>query len=206
MAEYVDSLATDSPYYLKQWPLFRHIPALRDDVGSLRPYMALPGKPTPSTEELLFFAAAGAFSVIHFDDYDNLNAQIWGKKKFYLFAPEQGKNLSPYWKGGMYNFSPVGIENADLTDYPLAARVRGLQCTVGPGDLIYIPPRWWHCVQSLTTSISMANWWSHSRGYIWRGKVRDKLTHFFATKVLRQKSLRRRDQQVHEWPANKPGA
>lgn len=32
-------------------------------------------------------------------------------------------------------------------------------CVLGPGDMLYIPPRWWHYVQSTTPSFSVSFWW-----------------------------------------------
>ena len=34
-------------------------------------------------------------------------------------------------------------------------RMRVLQ----PGEMLYIPPRWWHYVKSLSVSFSVSFWW-----------------------------------------------
>lgn len=35
-----------------------------------------------------------------------------------------------------------------------------LDCILEEGDMLYIPPKWWHYVRSLTTSLSVSFWWS----------------------------------------------
>ena len=30
---------------------------------------------------------------------------------------------------------------------------------LAPGDMLYIPPRWWHYVKSLSVSFSVSFWW-----------------------------------------------
>jgi jumonji domain-containing protein 7 len=44
--------------------------------------------------------------------------------------------------------SPVDLRAPDLERYPLFASVRFLNCTVGRGEMLYLPAFWWHEVQS----------------------------------------------------------
>uniref|UniRef100_A0A2P2L7T1 Transcription factor n=2 Tax=Rhizophora mucronata TaxID=61149 RepID=A0A2P2L7T1_RHIMU len=34
-----------------------------------------------------------------------------------------------------------------------------MDCILEEGEMLYIPPRWWHYVRSLTTSFSVSFWW-----------------------------------------------
>ena len=38
-----------------------------------------------------------------------------------------------------------------------------LNAVVCSGDIVYIPPRFWHYLRSLTPSISVSRWWFDSR-------------------------------------------
>lgn len=33
-------------------------------------------------------------------------------------------------------------------------------CYLGPGEMLYIPPNWWHHVTALTPSFSVSFWWT----------------------------------------------
>lgn len=44
--------------------------------------------------------------------------------------------------------SPVDIEEPDLTRYPLFSDARRVQCSLRPGDVLFMPAFWWHEVRS----------------------------------------------------------
>jgi ribosomal protein L16 Arg81 hydroxylase len=46
----------------------------------------------------------------------------------------------------------------DLTVYPRYPIRDQKLCILGPGDQLYIPQGWWHCVKSLTESVSFSVW------------------------------------------------
>lgn len=37
-----------------------------------------------------------------------------------------------------------------------------VDCILEEGEMLYIPPKWWHYVRSLTTSFSVSFWWSEN--------------------------------------------
>jgi len=100
----------------------------------------------------------------HADMYSNIACVVAGQRRFTLFPPEQLPNLYV----GPLDFTPSGppvsmapIDPADFEAYPKfkqalnAAKTAVLQ----PGDAIYIPYNWWHCVQSLTPFNILVNYW-----------------------------------------------
>ncbi|KAG2446892.1 hypothetical protein HYH02_008048 [Chlamydomonas schloesseri] len=44
-------------------------------------------------------------------------------------------------------------------EWPGAAELPFQDVVLGPGQMLYIPPGWWHFVRSLTTSFSVSFWW-----------------------------------------------
>jgi len=36
-----------------------------------------------------------------------------------------------------------------------------MDCILEEGEMLYIPPKWWHYVRSLTMSLSVSFWWSN---------------------------------------------
>ena len=96
----------------------------------------------------------------HYDGYHNFYAQLYGTKKFTLFSPDEWPGLYPYpFLHPSHAQSQVNLSDiTENTKFPLAERVRGLEVVLKPGDLLYIPPLWFHLVESLETSISVNVW------------------------------------------------
>lgn len=106
----------------------------------------------------------------HFDDANNIACVIAGRRCFTLFPPEQIGNLYI----GPVDFAPTGapISLVDFSapDFERFPRFRealahAVTAELGPGDAIFIPPLWWHHVQSLALCNILVNyWWGASHG------------------------------------------
>ena len=96
----------------------------------------------------------------HYDDYHNFYAQLHGTKKFTLFSPENWPGLYPYpFLHPSHTQAQVNLSNIrDIDSFPLAGEVKGLEVILRPGDLLYMPPLWFHLVESMDTSISVNVW------------------------------------------------
>lgn len=100
----------------------------------------------------------------HCDDSDNIACVVAGRRRFTLFAPEQIGNLYI----GPLDFAPTGAPMSlvdfaapDFERFPRfrAAQAAALVADLGPGDALYIPPLWWHHVQSLDACNVLVNYW-----------------------------------------------
>ena len=100
----------------------------------------------------------------HFDLLYNIACVIGGRRRFTLFPPEQLANLYP----GPIDFTPSGTPismvpffEPDLARFPRYAEALRHASTaeLEPGDAIYIPYAWWHCVESLTPLNALVNYW-----------------------------------------------
>jgi lysine-specific demethylase 8 len=172
LATFVDKLPEEHPrHYLSQWPALRNIPELTGDLVPLSDYQTVPEyypdflRRRLRLERHFWFGAAGTFSTLHFDPADNFFAQIWGRKKFILFAPEQGPLLyrshqlceqSPFCLG---LFSPVDVAHPDLERFPRYAQATPIEVVLEPGEILYVPPGWWHYVVSVDASMGVSHWW-----------------------------------------------
>lgn len=100
----------------------------------------------------------------HFDSMYNMACVVCGARRFTLFPPDQLPNLYI----GPLDFAPTGtaismarIDRPEDPRFPrlqqalAAAQVAELQ----PGDAIYIPPMWWHNVDSLCQLNALVNYW-----------------------------------------------
>lgn len=54
----------------------------------------------------------------------------------------------------------VDVEAPDLSKFADFAKATYVECILEPGDMLYIPPRYWHYVRSLEISLSVSFWWT----------------------------------------------
>jgi hypothetical protein len=102
----------------------------------------------------------------HYDVPNNIACNIYGKRRFTLFPPEQLENLYI----GPLDFTPAGqsislvdFTKPDLIKFPKSkealrhAQVAELEA----GDALFLPSMWWHHVEGLTHFNLLATfWWS----------------------------------------------
>jgi lysine-specific demethylase 8 len=53
----------------------------------------------------------------------------------------------------------VDVRAPDADRFPAFAEVPYVDVVLEPGDMLYVPPRWWHYVQSMDRSCSVSFWW-----------------------------------------------
>jgi lysine-specific demethylase 8 len=161
--------STERPY-LTQYDILKSHPGLRGDVSPLFDWMVGPGYLPASLKErmrigpLLWLGPEGTLSPVHFDMLWNLFVQVRGSKRFILFSPEDAGNL--YYPHRPFewavHFSPVDVESPDLARHPRFSQATPMEVEVREGDILFIPPLWWHHVRSLAPSISLNLWWTAS--------------------------------------------
>jgi cupin-like protein len=102
----------------------------------------------------------------HVDEWNNIGCVVAGRRRFTLFPPEQIANLYI----GPLDFAPTGapmslvsLRNPDFERYPRfrEALAAGHVAETAPGDAIFIPPLWWHHVESLESFNVLVNYWWH---------------------------------------------
>ncbi|KAF2920412.1 hypothetical protein DAI22_08g206901 [Oryza sativa Japonica Group] len=59
-------------------------------------------------------------------------------------------------------FAQVDLDNINVNEFPRTGDVEFMDGILEEGDLLYIPPKWWHYVRSLSTSFSVSFWWRTS--------------------------------------------
>jgi histone arginine demethylase JMJD6 len=98
----------------------------------------------------IFIGPKGAITPLHLDIWGTHAwlAQLIGRKRWILFSPDQRELL--------YDCN-VQPQNPDLQRFPLFRKSRPVECTIGPGDLIFVPGGWAHEVVSLDATISITH-------------------------------------------------
>ena len=147
---YMQSTTEERPWYLTSWDFTVECPELLSDF-TLPRYFAedfIVQVPIELRPRLLwiFMGPPGSGFRLHVDVGHTAawNAQLSGRKEWVLFEPE-----APVYDGRPDAFNP------DLTKFPRMADAQPYVCTLGPGDVIFTPSRWWHQTRILETSMSV---------------------------------------------------
>ncbi len=105
----------------------------------------------------------------HLDEWNNIGCVVCGRRRFTLFPPGQIGNLYI----GPLDFAPTGapmslvqLHAPDFSRFPKfrAALDAAVSAELGPGDALFIPPLWWHHVESLEPVNMLVNYWWHAAG------------------------------------------
>jgi len=114
----------------------------------------------------LWMSGAGVRPPIHIDSDHNFYVHVSGSctnffnsKKFILYPPLQWKNLYMYPRlHPMWHKAQVLFDAPDLERFPNYKNVISYEALLEPGDVLYVPPYWWHHVESITRCVSLASW------------------------------------------------
>jgi hypothetical protein len=115
----------------------------------------------------MFVGSARTLYHCHYDIQPNLHVQLVGRKRFILFPPEEYERLHPFPVHHDYDRrAQIDLDAPDDSLFPGCTSARGVVVELEPNDVLYIPPCWWHHVQTLTTPcVSMAcNFFPHVKG------------------------------------------
>jgi hypothetical protein len=95
--------------------------------------------------------------VLHYDGAGThaFLMQVYGRKQFILYPPEQEPYLYP--SPEKENLSLISsVDTPDLERFPLFQKAVPITFVLEPGELAFIPSRWWHTTKMLTPSISIS--------------------------------------------------
>ncbi|KAN0065048.1 hypothetical protein ACQY0O_001541 [Thecaphora frezii] len=156
--------------YMAQFDLLSSSPSLSHDAPRLPYTVAGPRGAREQWRSNVWIGPSSTFTPLHRDPYENLFVQVVGRKRIHIFPPTAESSLYLNPSGPQSNTSQVEMEEALLDtgkeqmekEWPLLEKALGATLTaaveVGPGDAMFIPRGWFHCVMSLETSVSV-NWW-----------------------------------------------
>jgi hypothetical protein len=99
----------------------------------------------------------GAKVQMHYDIdlADIFLCHFGGKKKVMLFPPDQ----TPLMYKVPFSFSSlfdVNYRTPDIEKYPALQYLEGYETDLNHGEILYIPPGWWHYIEYEELSFSMA--------------------------------------------------
>lgn len=156
--------------YLDKHP---HIESLLD----LSRITSLMGRDVKTSNVGLWISSAGCVTPLHFDLCHGWLIQVSGYKTFLLVAPTDYTCV--YWSKAKSHISSINEDdrngttcpvdmykwlhsssngdacNAERRKYPLVNECAWYIAQLSPGDCLYTPPGWYHCVLSKSTSASV---------------------------------------------------
>jgi hypothetical protein len=96
-----------------------------------------------------WFSGRGVRTWLHYDNNGchNLNAQISGHKRCWLYAPSELRRLHPFLLGGpnpAHNCSQIDVEAPQPEFEAELQRTQAWHAELTAGDLLFIPAWWFH--------------------------------------------------------------
>jgi hypothetical protein len=136
--------------------------AITSCMPELRPDHVLPL--LPESIEPRIWVGTAMITPAHFDESHNIAVCVAGHRRFTLFPPEEVANLYI----GPLDRAPAGrpVSMVDFLqpDFDRFPRFRDALAhaqvaDLEPGDAVYMPPLWWHHVESTARFNMLVNYW-----------------------------------------------
>lgn len=83
-----------------------------------------------------------------------------GQKYVRLYDDRYRERLYIHSEKVLKNTSKVDFENLDYEKYPMLKDVPYWEGVLKEGQMLYIPPKCWHYIKSLSLSFSVSFWWN----------------------------------------------
>ena len=104
----------------------------------------------------------------HFDESSNVACVVAGRRRFTLFPPRAIGDLYIGPIGYAPTGTPISLVDFERPDEKRFPRFRDAlaiaeSAELEPGDALYIPPLWWHHVESLAKHNVLVNYWWKER-------------------------------------------
>lgn len=105
-------------------------------------------RPTGARDGFFWFGPKGTLTPFHHDLTNNLLIQVLGRKRVHMV---------PSWEVGRMRNAIHCFSGRSPGEWPGGEDLPPLlECTIGPGDALFLPVGWWHHVEALDVSISMS--------------------------------------------------
>ncbi len=113
---------------------------------------------SPLLNNTLFVSSDGFYTRLHMEAGRLLNVQLSGKKTWYLIDPKYSHIVEPLLSNTTIHFSDVVKDIEDIKN-KLAPQIPVYECTLEQGDVLLIPPFFWHTVFCKEKAVSTTYQW-----------------------------------------------
>ncbi len=143
---------------------FKAFPELSEELSipKLQPYLQ-----RRHIWDQMFIGQNSTGSGYHCAGVWNFFVMVAGRKKWTFVDPELSWMIYPSMVTGALAYAAMVSfpDRADLSLYRLYNYCPRFSVELNPGDVLFNPPWWWHCVHNLTpTSVAVATRWDAIRG------------------------------------------
>ncbi|CAD6556983.1 hypothetical protein LMG28140_06023 [Paraburkholderia metrosideri] len=152
-ADYVDLVARSGPtndFYMTANNTSHNraaLAALWADVPVIAEY--LDGE--SADNGFFWMGPAGTRTPFHHDLTNNFMAQVVGRKRIKLVPLSDTAQMANH----LHCYSQVDGAAIDYERFPSMRHVQLIECTLSPGELLFLPIGWWHYVEGLDASVTM---------------------------------------------------
>mmetsp|Transcript_4667 Transcript_4667/g.9703 ORF Transcript_4667/g.9703 Transcript_4667/m.9703 type:complete len:519 (+) Transcript_4667:32-1588(+) len=113
---------------------------------------------------MLWMSHPGVTAQTHYDKSHNWFLQLFGTKKIRLFPPSYGRYMYSYpsvHAGRKMSQIPFldswgGDDPTKGTIFPNATSLKSYDMLLKPGEILYIPPYWWHSISTTDESAALS--------------------------------------------------
>ncbi|MCZ2393650.1 MAG: cupin-like domain-containing protein [Chitinophagales bacterium] len=155
LSNFIDQVKEGSLQYLKLSDIVHNDESLKSqlDYDFLSSF-----KPTFSLGETYytFIGGKGSLTPMHNEIPCNLYVQINGTKKWILYQPDDFPYLETRAERRPYFYSQVNPNIENDQSFPLLKHAKKIEIVLKAGDVLYVPPFYWHYVENMTDCISVA--------------------------------------------------
>ncbi|XP_068672613.1 lysine-specific demethylase 8-like isoform X2 [Montipora foliosa] len=165
ISDFIDSLGTlQEPLYLFDWSIPTHAPELARELV-IPKYFAgdflqrtASGSLYKDSWPSLFIAPQGVHSDLHVDAFGSnfWMALFQGTKRWTFFSREDTPLLYPHYENSMDLVFDVDLSDPDFDKHPLLCTATAKQCTLQPGELLFVPCGCPHRVENLEDSLAIS--------------------------------------------------
>ena len=75
------------------------------------------------------------------------------------YPADSKASLYPFPRGSLRNTSQVDTASVDHQRFPGFHKADYQEIVIDSGEVLYMPPKMWHEVESLSGSLSLSYWW-----------------------------------------------
>ena len=104
----------------------------------------------------LFMGDAKTNTTTHSEMPTTVFIQVEGEKKWNIYAPEEGVFLNPVAHRMAYFFTRAKVNSKNNSDYPIIDFAKSYEVITQKGDILIIPPFYWHYVENLSQNVAIA--------------------------------------------------
>ncbi|MDB9420784.1 cupin-like domain-containing protein [Microcystis aeruginosa CS-563/04] len=163
LSEVVENIKNGGTYYPGHTEdLFNRNPALREalDLKTLGKYLSMRQQRIMSTQ--LFLSGGGVRSAWHATGGPNLFTMVYGRKEWTLVHPQHSMWMYPITRKDMFYVATMidwkkSLNEIEADGYPLYRYIPKFTTVLEPGDVLFSPQWWWHCVDTPEPSIGIAS-------------------------------------------------